>query len=230
MSRVYCLTIAGFDPSGGAGLNADIKVFDKLGVFGLSVCTAITVQTEDSFEQVDWVGKELIISQIDALVSRYEIGFIKIGLIEDQVILLDVLNVIRSKTEKAYVLWDPILKASAGFEFGSFEKQLPAILEKVDLVTPNRAEYDELQVANYGLCDCLVTGGRESDVLMLSNEEIEITTQSSDLDKHGTGCVYTAAILANYAKGSILKDACSKAKQYVYNYIESDKSLLGLHN
>ena len=79
--RPYCLTIAGFDPSGGAGILADCKTFEQNKTQGLAVITANTLQTEDSFKRVDWMTDEIILEQLNLLLDRYKIRFIKIGLI-----------------------------------------------------------------------------------------------------------------------------------------------------
>jgi hydroxymethylpyrimidine/phosphomethylpyrimidine kinase len=78
-NRKYTLSIAGFDPSAGAGILADIKTFEQCGVYGLGVCTAVTIQNDVEFEKVDWLSAESILSQIKILLKRFKVEVEKIG-------------------------------------------------------------------------------------------------------------------------------------------------------
>ena len=84
----YILSIAGFDPSSGAGLTSDIKTFETFGFYGVSVCTSITVQNDINFKASHWVDSEIIINQITTLFDRFNIDTVKIGIVESW----DVLN------------------------------------------------------------------------------------------------------------------------------------------
>ncbi len=88
----YALSIAGFDPSGGAGLVADIKTFEQLNVYGLGVCTANTVQTEEQLSSVKWVLSHTIFLQLEILLKKYPLTYIKIGLIESFSIDIEVID------------------------------------------------------------------------------------------------------------------------------------------
>ena len=79
--RKYALTIAGFDPCNGAGLTADIKTFEQHKVYGLSVCTAITLQTEDVFLNIRWEKIENIINSIEVLLNKYPVSAVKTGIL-----------------------------------------------------------------------------------------------------------------------------------------------------
>lgn len=78
-TRHYVISVAGFDPSGGAGILADVKTFESHGVTGLGVCSAITFQTEDQFMGVSWIPLHQIELQLDVLLKKYEVHFLKIG-------------------------------------------------------------------------------------------------------------------------------------------------------
>ena len=138
-NRPYVLTIAGHDPSGGAGLNADIKTMEALGVQGLSVCTAITYQTEDSFNDVAWLSTKKIKKQLMPLLERYQIDFVKIGIMEDISTLKWILRTLRSYNPDILILWDPVLKTSTGFKLQKkiSTSTLREILEQIDVFTPN---------------------------------------------------------------------------------------------
>ena len=81
--RPYVLTIGGHDPSGGAGITADIKTMESIGVQGMSVCTALTFQTEDYFEGLVWVEKKELKKQLKPILEQYNIKVVKIGIIEN---------------------------------------------------------------------------------------------------------------------------------------------------
>ena len=141
----YILTIAGHDPSGGAGLTSDIKTFEAHGLYGLSVCTAVTIQNDVDFKECIWIEKDLIISQVQTLFDRFEIPVVKIGIIKSWEILSILLDVLHTLNSEVKIILDPIIKATAGFDFHSNERQdlLDTIWEKCYLITPN---YDEIQL------------------------------------------------------------------------------------
>ncbi|MFT7588357.1 MAG: hydroxymethylpyrimidine/phosphomethylpyrimidine kinase, partial [Limisphaerales bacterium] len=108
------MTVAGFDPSGGAGLLADIKTFESEGLLGLAVQTALTVQNDISFESCRWEPEESIIDQVEILLKRFKPAAVKIGIIEGIAQIHSLLDLL---PEDIPIVWDPVLKASAGFEF-----------------------------------------------------------------------------------------------------------------
>src|SRR5690606_29234163 len=113
--RPYILSVAGFDPSGGAGILADIKTFEAYKTIGLGVSTALTYQTEDSFLGLDWQSEKQIDMQLEPLLKRYPIKFAKIGLVESLKSLSQIIEVLKHYNPGMKIIWDPILKASAGF-------------------------------------------------------------------------------------------------------------------
>src|SRR5580704_12896311 len=115
--RSYVLSISGFDPSGGAGMLADIKTFESNKVYGLGVISANTLQNDEEFTKVDWIPVDKIIEQIDILKKRFEFEYVKIGLIESLEVLNTIISYLTSHVSHPKIIWDPILKASAGFEF-----------------------------------------------------------------------------------------------------------------
>jgi thiamine-phosphate pyrophosphorylase len=239
--RPYVLTIAGHDPSAGAGLSADLKTMEQHQVYGLSVCTALTIQNDKDFEAVEWVNPALILQQIQILQQRFDIAVVKVGLIENW----KILKQIRETFEGTPIIFDPILKASAGFEFHSQFEAL-SLLKGVTLITPNSEEILKIvpepspelaaQVLSYH-CAVLLKGGhraenRGKDELWQHGQCIAQfpTEQQSNWEKHGSGCVLSAAIASELAKGSTLILACQKAKRYVEQFLTSNVSLLGYHH
>ena len=211
----YVLTIAGFDPSNGAGLGSDIKTFEAFGTYGLSVCTAVTVQNESEFERVEWMSSELILEQIAILFRKYPIDVVKIGLIEGLETLSLVVERLKQLNPKIRIIWDPILEASAGFLFHSTidRNKLLYIAKQIYLITPNRLEWIRLfsnQIetdVSQKLCNVLLKGGHakgefSTDVLFTKEDTTRFAGIRSPKSKHGTGCVLSAALAADLAWGT----------------------------
>ncbi|RZK24796.1 MAG: hypothetical protein EOO56_00100, partial [Hymenobacter sp.] len=175
--RPYALTIAGFDPSAGAGVLADVKAMEANGVYGLAACTALTVQNDVAFEGVSWVPLPDVQAQIQLLAARFPIGFVKIGLIESLPLLLELINWVKGYNPAVQLVWDPVLRATAGYEFHARPEGalLPSICRELTLLTPNWPEALRLvaaaaspEVAAETLatwCPVLLKGGHDSAAL-----------------------------------------------------------------
>lgn len=240
--RPYCLTIAGFDPSGGAGIIADCKTFEQLKVQGLSVMTANTIQTEDHFVTTNWIPVELIEQQLLVLLERYPVKHFKIGLIENGNVLLRILDIIHHNCKHPYILWDPVLRPNAGGELSDsrFDNELSAILDRIHRLTPNLPEYQILfgddkpeDIANQQLSIYLKGGhvnppGR--DLLYAKGKIYPFNAQGVFSDKHGTGCILSAAQLAYTARNFPLVKTGLLAKRYLEACLRSNESLLSYHS
>ena len=244
--RPYVLTIAGFDPSGGAGVLADCKTFEQHAVYGFGVCTAWTVQTDDTFLNIHWLTAEQIIEQLQPLISKFVVAACKIGIINSPETLLTVIRFLKEHNPAIQIVWDPVLKASAGYDFHVVDTfhNLDAILAAVTLVTPNYNELQQLQTITGEVlikneravfCSVLLKGGHRPDALGTDTlyEPAGHTKMEAGVEKvfpkHGSGCVLAAAITARLAKGETLQEACRGAKQYVESFLNSNQSLLGYH-
>jgi hydroxymethylpyrimidine/phosphomethylpyrimidine kinase len=244
--RPYVLTIAGHDPSGGAGLNADIKTIEAFGVQGLSVCTAITYQTEDSFEDLVWLSAKKIRKQLMPLLERYRIDYVKIGIIEDIATLKWVLKTLRSYNPDIWILWDPVLKTSTGFRLQKkiSLSSLRELLEQIDIFTPNWEEIAVLtdkrdpmegakSLSKY--CAVYLKGGHKDEQKGVDYlwEMKEMTafqpTVLSEYGKHGSGCVFSSALISSLSLGQTLNASCLQAKAYIEQYLLSSETLLGIH-
>lgn len=240
-THTHCLTIAGHDPSDGAGLSSDVQTFQCIGVDSLSVCTAITFQNDDEFESVDWLPIESIQHQLKMLLGTYTIGAIKIGLIENLSVLKAVLTTISnhySKAKKPFIVWDPILSASAGFQFHAEmdRDDLHSVLTGIDLVTPNIPESEALfpnakwEKGEELPCSVLLKGGHGSaseskDVLYHADQKIMYSAKRIAVKKHGTGCILSAAICAYLAQGQELHFSTQYAKDYLHKELLALASL-----
>jgi hydroxymethylpyrimidine/phosphomethylpyrimidine kinase len=238
--RPYCLTIAGFDPSGGAGIVADCKTFEQLRVQGLSVLTANTVQTEDAFVSANWIPRETILAQLDLLLERYPVRHVKIGLVENAETLLAILDLIHARVKDPFILWDPVLTPTAGGNLPEqrFSEKLPEILQRIRFMTPNIPECEILfgntTPAQTAVSIYLKGGHAErpgSDLLFADGKQYpfraHITTTRS---KHGTGCILSAAILAHLSRRFPLVKTCLLSKRYVERALISNNTLLSYHS
>lgn len=245
--RPYVLTIAGFDPSAGAGLLADIKTMEQHEVYGLSVCTAITVQTDRLFQRVEWLEVELIKQQLSLLLQEYKFEFCKIGLIQNWQVLETITDILLEYNPAIKIIVDPIFRASAGFNFHqeTREKHLKSWLSKIYLLTPNALELEQIdpnekdlmttakQLANY--CHLLYKGGHNeaqkgTDFLFMEDKIHTLKPMEAVYyDKHGSGCVLSAAITSNLALGYSLLESCSMAKIYITRILNSNETLLAHH-
>ncbi|EDM36776.1 phosphomethylpyrimidine kinase [Pedobacter sp. BAL39] len=246
--RPFVLSIAGLDPSAGAGLLSDVKCFEQHQVYGFGICTALTQQSDDEFLQLQWLDAGQIIDQLQPLCRKFRIATAKIGLIEDLDTLTSVLSYLRQYQPTIKIVLDPILKASAGFNFHRHTNDPGKIikaLKSLNLITPN---YDELlhyagaqNVAVFcrryaAYAPILLKGGHHpelpgTDQLFVRHAHHEIPPGTGNVhQKHGSGCVLSAAITANLALGHDLLNSCRNAKVYTEHFLNSNTSLLGYHN
>ena len=245
-SRPYALSIAGFDPSGGAGLLADCKTLEANGVYGLGVCTALTIQNDVTFERVSWVAPADIRDQLRLLLARFPIDFVKIGLFESLPQLLELIHWLKGQNPRLQLVWDPVLKATAGYEFHQppAPELLRALCAEMALLTPNRPEMLRLwpgptvEAAAETVsawCPVLLKGGHaagtEATDLLYRAGPVQAFSapRLPHGEKHGSGCVLSAAILGQLARGAALADACRVGKAYTATVLASNPSLLGYH-
>jgi len=240
----FCLTIAGFDPTAGAGVLTDIKTFESFGVYGMGIITSNTFQTDNEFIDVKWIDVNDILSQMKLLMKKYNFRALKIGLIKDFETLQQVIRLAKELSPEIHIVWDPILKSSSGFNFHSSQSiELHFLEENCSLITPNWDEFEAIWNIDPTLfstdktnCSILLKGGHRKDktgcdVLYSAGQSIEISGNSfQGKSKHGTGCVLSSAITANLAKGVNMKDSCAIAKSYVEKFILSNDSNLGYHD
>ncbi|WP_159023393.1 hydroxymethylpyrimidine/phosphomethylpyrimidine kinase [Formosa sp. L2A11] len=247
-NKTYILTIAGLDPSSGAGITSDIKTFEAHGLYGLSVCTAVTVQNDIDFKTCTWIEESVIINQIETLFERYNVTVVKIGIIESWNVLLKVVQTLIRLNPKIKIILDPILNASSGFKF---HKNIDldafnAVLEHCYFIMPN---YNEIQALfpDKSISETIeyisektniyLKGGHRTDkkgwdeIYHSGIVQINFRPGVHTIhEKHGSGCVISAALASNFAKQMELEDACRLAKQYTEQFLNSNHSLLGTHN
>jgi len=246
-NRPYILSIAGFDPSNGAGFVSDIKTNEALACYGLSVCTANTIQNDIEFRACHWTPLPVIKSQITILFDRFDIHYVKIGIVENWAVLLEITAFILIKNPNAKIILDPVLRSSSEFQFhDSKEDVLDTILEKVYLITPN---YNEIQQLYSGKnieetiahiqskTNLFLKGGHNKEAI--GQDQLFLTDgthfvlhpeQKNCSEKHGSGCVLSSAITSYLALGFPITEASNKAKQYTEKFLSSNNTLLGTHS
>ncbi|ETZ21599.1 hydroxymethylpyrimidine/phosphomethylpyrimidine kinase [Pedobacter sp. V48] len=248
-NRPYAISIAGFDPSAGAGVLADVKCFEQHHVYGFGICSALTVQTDNEFLKNNWLDSLQIIAQLEPLVTKFQVSACKIGLIKDVAVLQEVVFFLKSKRPDVKIIVDPVIKASSGHEFHDWTNGmeiLSPVLKQIDLITPNYNEMlslgGEAMDVSYTAklwaqhCPVLLKGGHSiaaigTDYLYEQDHISEFSPRVAQIhQKHGSGCVLSAAIAANVALGYPLKQACSNAKLYIEKFLNSNSALLGYHS
>jgi hydroxymethylpyrimidine/phosphomethylpyrimidine kinase len=244
------LTIAGSDSGGGAGIQADLKTFQRFGVFGTSAITAITAQNTRGVSNWDAVSPELVRAQIDAVAEDLFPSAFKTGMLASAAVASIVAAAIRDHSLQNYVL-DPVMVATSGdvlFEPDAIEVIRRELVPLAALVTPNlheaailtgekiddedsMARAAEILVNDMGAQAALIKGGhldsgtRVVDVLYDGDIRTFRGQRLDTTNTHGTGCTLSAAITAQLAKGESLHAAVRRAIDYVHNAIASAPGL-----
>lgn len=249
-NRPFVLTIAGFDPSAGAGVLADIKTFEQHRVYGFAINSGNTIQTENEFFDMQWIDLDFVLKSIEIVFQNYDIKGVKIGIMPSLEYLKQIVCMIKKLSPESIIVWDTVLKSTTAFDFLKIENQkdVISILKYIDLITPNydeimhlstnenNAEATAIQLSQY--CAVLLKGGHNPaeigyDYLYLKNDFFKLAPSVSVKDvfpKHGSGCVLSSAIVANLCLKQDLKSACSNAKKYIESYLLSNTTNLGYHH
>ena len=242
------LTIAGSDSGGGAGIQADLKTFSAFGVYGMSVITAVTAQNTVCVHGVEPLSPRFISLQIEAVLSDIGVDGVKTGMLFDAGIVQTVTQKIQDG-HIPFVVVDPVMIAKGGdtlLDLKAVDSVKNGLIPAATLVTPNIPEAEILSdisiktledmkeaafmIRKTGCQAVLVKGGHlEGDAVDLLFDGEGFTSfpakRINASNTHGTGCTYSAAILANLIKGIPLKEAILRAKLYVTKAIETSFSL-----
>ncbi|MDB5582650.1 MAG: bifunctional hydroxymethylpyrimidine kinase/phosphomethylpyrimidine kinase [Bradyrhizobium sp.] len=240
MTIPIALTIAGSDSSGGAGIQADLKSFAALGVYGASVITALTAQNTRGVTGIHQVPAEFVTAQIDAVFADLDVGAVKIGMVADLAVI-DAIAAGLQKWSPKHIVLDPVMVATSGDRLLAAEA-VDALRTKLiplaSLITPNMPEAaallnepiaaDEAAIESQGKrllamgCPAvLIKGGHgqgaESiDYLVTSGGAIALAApRIATQNTHGTGCSLSSAVAAGLAKGEDMESAVHHAKAWV---------------
>lgn len=238
------LSIAGFDPSSGAGVTADLKTAAAHGCFGVGCVTALTIQSTQGVTRVEPVSGEMVTQTLEALAADVEISAVRIGMLGSREVTLAVAAFVETRRFRRVVL-DPILKASSGADLldsGGVEVLRKRLLPLAEVVTPNLAEASalwgspvvtitEMAVAAEGIQklgarNVLITGGHldeNTDILRTAaggtHQILGLRVDSKAT--HGTGCALSTALACNLAKGMSVLEGAEAAKEYVRKAIQA---------
>src|SRR4030088_2224254 len=240
MTTPVALTIAGSDSSGGAGIQADLKTFAALGVYGASVITALTAQNTQGVSGIHPVPAEFVTAQIDAVFSDLAVGAVKIGMVA-QVASIDAIVAGLKRWSPKHVVLDPVMVATSGDRLLAAEavdalrtKLIPlasvitpnlpeaaALLDEAEAVSEAAIENQGQRLLAMGCAAVLIKGGHgqgaESIDYLVSGNGITALAapRIATNNTHGTGCSLSSAIAAGLARGEELESAVRHAKAWI---------------
>jgi hydroxymethylpyrimidine/phosphomethylpyrimidine kinase len=245
--RPVVLTIAGFDPSSGAGVTADLKVFAAHRLYGLAATTALTVQSTQGVRRFHTVNPKFLRETLECLAEDVEISGVKIGMLGTAEIVSEVSRFLAdSGIPHQHVVLDPIVRSSSGrtlLDSSGFDRLQSELLPLVGWVTPNLDELAELaasevsdrksiEIAARGLASAhsglniVVTGGHfhPPDDFLVTADGAEQWLSGEKIETaatHGTGCAFSSSLLAQLVAGRSPREAVSGAKRYVRKAMET---------
>jgi hydroxymethylpyrimidine/phosphomethylpyrimidine kinase len=238
------LTIAGFDPSSGAGITADIKTIAAHGCYGVSCITALTVQSTRGVRRVEGVDAKIVAETLQELVSDIAVEAVHIGMLGNERVVAAVADFL-DQTGLPHVVLDPILKSSSGADLldaAGTKLLIERLVPLAEVITPNLEEasvltgmavtnLDQMREAaarlhSLGAANVVVTGGHlskgEKAIDLLSfktdrgtEQEIFKADRQRSSSTHGTGCAFATALACHLAQGRGLPEAVLLSKVYV---------------
>ena len=247
-----CLTIAGVDPSGGAGVIADIKTFSAFGCFGTAAIVSLTFQnTQGVFGAVHQTA-ETVRAQILPILDDFEVSALKTGMLPTGEIIEEVARIVAKNRLKNFVV-DPVVRSTSGYDLID-DAALQALIEKLfplsDLITPNIPEAERIaemkieseldieraarKIQKLGAHNVLIKGGhltkgarQKAKDWLFTGGDLHIFEDEfiETTATHGTGCTLAAAITANLALGKTLPQAVETAKKFVTEAIRTAPNL-----
>lgn len=230
------LSIAGSDPSGGAGLQADIKAISACGGYAMTAITAVIDQNTLGVRRIEPVSPDMVQAQIVATISDIGVNAIKIGLLPNQAIMTAVADTLRQLNPNVPIVLDPVMVATSGDDLmnrdalNCFKQHL---LPLATVVTPNMPEADALNDQLPGRYWLLKGGHAESDTLIdrlcyatdngLQTIKEFAFPKINTPNTHGTGCTLSSALATFLAKGMDIREATSHAETYLHDALNAGK-------
>ena len=244
---MIALSIAGSDPSAGAGIQADLKTFASHGVYGLTVVSAITSQNTSKFSKVKEVSSDMVQSQIESVLSDFNIDVIKIGMVYSSSTIKTIHS--KLKNTKIPIVLDPVFESTTGGillqnEAFSLFKKLLVPLSFV--ITPNVPEAERLtgmkiriprdvkiaaaKIHRMGAENIVIKGGHfggktVTDYVLEKTKFYSFSAKRINRITHGGGCNFSSSLAANIANGNSLKDAVKFAKDFSYKSIINSQKI-----
>ncbi len=235
------LVISGLDPTGGAGIAADIETINQFGLTPLPLVTALTIQNTDSVKAVNEVDSDTLFAQFEHLHSDVDITSVKIGMLcsESQV---EIVKKILKNIDDKFVVLDPIINSSTNdslFDSSAVNKLRNELLPLVDLITPNVAELKDL-APNLNELDAIKTLPCKYVLLTTTDTSVDEVEHRLYIDKklsdsfvynklpgnyHGSGCTLASSISALVTSGVDVSVACKRALDYTYQSLLNAKTI-----
>lgn len=241
------LTIAGSDPSGGAGIQADLKTMCALGVYGMSAITALTVQNTQKVYDVQEARPDIVAGQIDAVFRDIPVHAVKVGMMSN----VEIIGIIRDRLlchKAVNIVVDPVMVSKSGYRLlrQEAEQAVGQLIAIADVVTPNLPEAELItgmritteeemsaaarSITEMGAKAALVKGGHldgdANDILFADSELTRLPApRVPTKNTHGTGCTLSSAIACGLAKGMPVRKAVEEAKDYVTQAIRDSLSI-----
>jgi len=253
LKTTIALTIAGFDPSGGAGVLADVRTFAAFGLRASAAITSITSQNSSDFLGAVHQSAEVVWAQVEPLLNEFTIACVKTGMLPTRDVVLEVARLFR-ETDLPRPVVDPVIMSSSGHRLmdeDAVAELVNELLPLARLLTPNIREAETLTgmtivseadmrraavaIRELGAPAVLIKGGHlrtpgaeNDEAIDVLDDEGEVTEfrepRISGAELHGSGCVLSAAIAAGLGKGMTLEDSVAAAKSFV---IEAIRDSLG---
>ena len=246
MNRYKCLSIAGFDGSGGAGIQADLKTFSALGCYGMTVLTALPVQNTCGVRNCYNIPISCIQEQLQAIFDDIVPDSIKIGMLFSSEIIELIAKFLSKNAKDIPITLDPVMVAKSGDTLllpDAIQSLCDALIPLSTIITPNIPEaqaltktevydIDELAIKllKLGSKSVLLKGGhgnnKDSNDLYLDQNGSKIWFNGQRINSkhtHGTGCTLSAAICAYLAHGLSIPKACQYSKSYLHKAIQASK-------
>ncbi|MED5543103.1 MAG: bifunctional hydroxymethylpyrimidine kinase/phosphomethylpyrimidine kinase [Thermoproteota archaeon] len=236
------LSIGGSDPSSGAGIQSDVKTFENHDVYGFTVITAITSQNTKKISKIAPISTKDIRTQLESVLSDFQIDAIKIGMVYDSSIIKIVNAMI--KNQKCPIVVDPIIESTTKkilLKKSAIDSYKRYIIPLATIITPNKKEAKILsgsskaedaakELQKLGAKNVIITGFRESekeieDFVMEVDNNYVLKGKKIKIINHGSGCNYSASITASLARKKSIYEATVTAKEYVYQSIKKSKNL-----
>lgn len=244
------VTIAGSDSSGGAGIQADLKTFSALGVYGASVITALTAQNTLGVTGIHDVPPAFVAAQIDAVFSDLKVDAVKIGMLS-QASIIEAVAAGLDRHRARHVVLDPVMVATSGdrlLDPGAVDALCRMLIPRAELITPNLLEAAALlgtgiagdEAAMHAQAQGLVAKGAKAVLIKGGHgsgaESVDLLVDAHgvtrlaaprimNMNTHGTGCTLSSAVASSLAKGIGLAEAVREAKRYVSDAIAAADQL-----
>jgi hydroxymethylpyrimidine kinase/phosphomethylpyrimidine kinase len=241
-----CLTIAGLDPSGGAGIVADIKTFSAFGCFAAAAVTSVTFQNTQGVYGAVHESAETVRRQVEPVFDDLDVAAVKTGMLPTAEIIREVARQMRER-RVASVIVDPVVRSTSGYDLiddEALQVLVKELFPMATIVTPNIPEAERISgrtiastedihaaanaMIKMGANAVLIKGGhfddpkRSIDHLFIGGEVLTFDAERIDTTAtHGTGCTLSSAIAANFALGNDLKSSVQAAKRFVTDAIRT---------